>query len=128
MPRMIRAYGDLEDGKEIVHMWHAANKKRPKSNDKSKAKSKDDSTTSARRSGFSQPRTDTNFKLVVGVDTIDDLLDCPKIFEHRKPLLPDWAITDVPSEMQRFHSWYVRACRLGLRTYALCTILWYLDL
>jgi hypothetical protein len=50
---MICAYGDLEDGKEIVDMWHATNKKRPESKDKSKVKPKDDSTTSARRSEFS---------------------------------------------------------------------------
>ena len=86
------------------------------SKDKSKVKSKDDSTSSARRRGFSQPCTNTDFKLLVGVDAIQDLDDCPKAFQYRKPLLPDLANAEVPSEMHRMHSWYKRACRLGLHT------------
>jgi hypothetical protein len=61
-------------------------------------------------------RTDTDFKKNVGVDILPDLLDCPKIFKYGKPFLPDWAIIAVPSEMQRKHNWYLRACRLGIRT------------
>jgi hypothetical protein len=30
-----------------------------------------------------------DFKLVVGVDGIPDLEDCPKIFQYGKPLIPD---------------------------------------
>ena len=54
-------------------------------------------TASAKTSGFFQACTNTNFKLVVVVDGIPDLDDCPKMFECGKPLLPDWAIADVPS-------------------------------
>jgi hypothetical protein len=117
---VICAYEDQKDGEEIVDIWHAENKKqaesKPQSKDKSKAVSKDDSTKSARRSGFSKPCTDTNFKLVVAVDAIQDLEDCPKVFQYGKQFLPDLAIKDVPSEMQRMQNWYMRACRLGLRT------------
>ena len=110
---MIHAYGDLKDGKEIADIWHATNSK-AQSKDKSKAVSKDDSTKSARRSGFSKPLTNMNFKLVVAVDAVQDLEDCPKVFHYGKQFLPDWAIKDVPSEMQRMQNWYMRACRLGL--------------
>jgi len=114
---VIRAYEELKDGKEIADLWHKANMKqadpKPKAKDKTKAKSKDDSTYTAKRLGFSQPRTDTNFKQIAGVDSIPDLPNCPKMF---KALLPDWCLKDVPSEMQRMHNWYIRACRLGLRT------------
>ena len=87
-----------------------------KAKDKTKAKSKDDSTSTAKRSGFSQPRTDTHFKQIVGVDEIPDLTHCPKKFMYGQPFLPDWCLQDVLSEMQRMHNWYIRACRLGLRT------------
>jgi hypothetical protein len=117
---VIRAYEELKDGKEIADLWHKANMKqadpKPKAKDKTKAKSKDDSTSTAKRSRFSQPRTDTNFKQIVGVDEIPDLPDCPKKFTYGQPLLPDWCLQDVPSEMQWMHNWYIRACRLGLRT------------
>ena len=117
---MIRAYEELKDGKEIADLWHKANMKqadpKPKAKDKTKAKSKDDSTSTAKRSGFSQPRIDMNFKQIVGVDEIPDLPDCPKKFTYGQPLLPDWCLQDVPSEMQRMHNWYIRACRLALPT------------
>ena len=54
MPRVIRAYEELKDGKEIVDLWHKANMKqadpKAKAKDKTKAKSKDDSTSTAKRS------------------------------------------------------------------------------
>uniref|UniRef100_K3XSL7 Uncharacterized protein n=1 Tax=Setaria italica TaxID=4555 RepID=K3XSL7_SETIT len=75
-----------------------------------------DKTQDIQQPGYSKPRTDTKYNLVVGVDDIPDLPDCPKKFEYGKPLLPDWAITGIPGEMQRMHNWYTRACRLGLRT------------
>ena len=57
VPRVIRAYEELKDRKEIADIWHTANIKqaeaKAKSKDKTKAKSKDDSTSSARRSEFS---------------------------------------------------------------------------
>ena len=108
---MIRAYEELKDGKEIADLWHKAKMKqadpKAKAKDKTKAKSKDDSTSTAKRSGFSQPHTDTNFKQIPGVDEIPDLPDCPKKFTYGQPLLPDWCLQDVPSEMQRMHNWYM---------------------
>jgi hypothetical protein len=65
---------------------------------------------------FPCPRTDTDFRQDVGVDTLLDLPDYPKSFENGKPFLPDWAITAVPNEMPRMHNWYLKARRLGLRT------------
>jgi hypothetical protein len=110
-----QANGDHPKGKEIADLWHAANKKGG-----SKSKSKDDSNSSAsRRWSFSLPCTDMDFKQDVGVDTLIDSADCPQRFEYSKPFLPEWSITKVPSEMQRMHNWYLRACRLGLHT--LCT-------
>jgi hypothetical protein len=86
---VIRAYGAQKDGKEITDIWHTANNAN-KSKAKSKAKSKDDSnSTASRQRGFFLPRTDTDFKLDVGVDTLPDLPDCPKIFEYGKALLPN---------------------------------------
>jgi hypothetical protein len=108
MPQVVRAYG--REGLEIADIWHAANKKA-----KSKAKSKNGSNSSAPRCpGFSKPRTDSEHYLVVGVNDIQDLPDCPINFEYGKPFLPNSMIAGVPSEMQRMHSWYTRACRLGL--------------
>jgi hypothetical protein len=98
------------EGPEIADIWHATNKKQgPKS------KSKNDSNFSAiRRPGFFLPRTDLEHHLVVGVDDIKDLPNCPINFEYGKPFLPDTTIAGVPSDMQRKHGWYMRACKLGL--------------
>jgi hypothetical protein len=105
---VIRAYERERD--EIADIWHAANKKQG-----SKAKSKDDSNSSAiRRPGFSLPHPDSEHHLVVEVDDIQDLPDCPINFEYGKPFLSDAMIVGVPNNMQRMHSWYTRACRLGL--------------
>ena len=96
MPRVIRAYEELKDGKEIADLWHKANMKqadlKPKVKDKTKAKLKDDSTSTAKRSGFSQHCTNTHFKQIVRVDEIPDLPDCPKKFTYGQPLLPDWCL------------------------------------
>ena len=56
-----------------------------------KAKSKDNlaSSSGSKRSGFTTPRTDTDFKLTVGVDEIPDLDDAPLKFVYGKDLLPD---------------------------------------
>ncbi|RLN11593.1 hypothetical protein C2845_PM09G10790 [Panicum miliaceum] len=114
--RVIQAYGNQQKGKVVAEIWHAANRM-DKSKSKSKVKSKDDSNSSAsRQRGFSLPRTDTEHNQEVGVDTLPDLPDCPKRFEYGRPFLPKWAITMVPSEMQRMHNWYLRGCRLGLHT------------
>jgi hypothetical protein len=59
-------------------------------------------------------RTDSEHHLVVGVDDIQDLPNCSINFEYGKPFLADAMIVGVPSDMQRTHSWYTRACRLGL--------------
>jgi hypothetical protein len=88
--------------------WHATNKKSAE-----KAKSKDNLNSSAsRRSGFPLPCTNTEHKLDVGVDQIQDLDDCLIQFQYGKDFLPDLAIEGVPSYMQRM---YKRACRVGLR-------------
>jgi hypothetical protein len=55
-------------------------------------------------------------KKLIGVDDIQNLDDAPIKFGYGKDLLPDWALTDCPPFMQRFHNWYKRACRLGLKT------------
>jgi hypothetical protein len=108
LPRVIRSY--QKEGLEIVDLWHSANMKYG-----SKAKLKDDSDSStSRRRGFSLPHTNSKRHLVVGVDDIQDLPDCPVNFESGKPFLPDIMIEGVPSDMQRMHSWYTRACTLGL--------------
>ena len=59
---------------------------------------------------------DDYFHRYVGVDDITDLPDCPLKFEYGKPFLPDSLMEGVPSFMKRMHSWYTRACRLGLKT------------
>ena len=109
---MIRSY--QKEDSEIVDKWHAANNKQ-RSKDKPKDKSKDVSDFSGtRRSGFSLPRTDHEFRRYAGVDDIADLLDCPINFEYGKPFLPNSLMEEVPGFMQRMHSLYTRACRLGL--------------
>ena len=98
---MIRAYEELKDGKEIADLWHKANMKQadPKAKAKDKTKAimyghdpKDDSTSTAKRSRFSQLRTDTNFKQIVGVNDIPDLPNYPKKIMYGQPLLPDWCL------------------------------------
>ena len=54
--------------------------------------------------------------MYIGVDDFQNLDDASIKFEYGKDLLPDWALTDCPPFMQRFHNWYKRACRLGLKT------------
>jgi hypothetical protein len=107
MPRVIRPYG--REGLEIADIWHTANKKQG-----SKAKSKDSNSSAIRQLGFSLPHTDSEHHLVIAVDDIQDLPDCTINFEYGKPFLPDTMIAGVPSDMRRMHSWYMRACRLGL--------------
>jgi hypothetical protein len=60
------------------------------------------------------PCTDSEHHLVVGVDDIQDLPDCLINLEYGKPFLLDAMIAGVPSDMQLMHSWYTKACRLGL--------------
>jgi hypothetical protein len=65
---------------------------------------------------FPCPATYLERKLVVGVDDIQELPDCSINFEYGKPFLPNWVLEGVPSEMQRMHNWYMRSCRLDLRS------------
>ena len=66
--------------------------------------------------GYLVPRTDTDFEKTIGVDEIPDIPgSCPLRYEWGMPLLPDWALVEVPWEMKRMHAWYMRACSLGLR-------------
>jgi hypothetical protein len=103
VPRVIRPYG--REGSEVAHIWHAVNKKQGL-----KAKSKDDSNSIAIiRLGFSLPRTNLEHHLVVGVDDIQDLLDCPINFEYGKQFLPDAMIAG-------FQVTY-RGCIVGTRGY-----------
>jgi hypothetical protein len=77
---VLLAYQDQKEGSEILDRWHATNKKFAK-----KAKSEDNPNSSAsRQSAFSLPHTDTEHKLDVGVDKIQDLDDCPIQFQYGK--------------------------------------------
>ena len=113
---MMRPYQKDKEGSEIVNRWHTANKKSDESVKKAKSKDNPQNSSASRRSGFSTPRTDTEHKKDIGVDVIQDLDDAPLMFQHGKDLLRDWELRDCPPFMQRFHSWYKRACRLGLKT------------
>ena len=55
-------------------------------------------------------------KTTIWVDDIQNLDDAPIKFEYGKDLLLDWALAECPPFIQRFHNWYKRACRLGLRS------------
>ena len=68
-----------------------------------------------------------NFKLLVGVDGIQDLPDCLKTFLYRQPLLPNWVITDVPSECSGCIIGTCGHADLGFVPYPLRTIRKYLD-
>ena len=114
VPRIIRAYEKDSEGSDIVARWHQSNKSKNKQHDTTTTTSVNMPTI--QRSGFSVPRTDTNFEKKIGVDEIPEIPGvCPLRHDWGKPLLPDWEITEIPWEMQRMHSWYMRACALGLR-------------
>ena len=98
---MLRPYQKDKEGSEILNRWHATNKKSDESVKKAKSKDNPQNSSASRRSGFSTPRTDTDFQKSIGVDDIQDLDDAPIKFEYGKDLLPGWALAD---------------CRLGLRT------------
>ncbi|KAM0890274.1 hypothetical protein ACQ4PT_027105 [Festuca glaucescens] len=110
VPRVIRAYE--KEGSDITTRWHERNRSTRKPDTASTTAA---TMPSIRRSGFSQPCTDTEFHKTIGVDEIPELLDCPQKFVYGKPFLPDWAIAEIPWEMQRMHNWYMRACFLGLK-------------
>nr|CAH65898.1 OSIGBa0132G14.6 [Oryza sativa] len=40
--------------------------------------------------------------------------DCPEKYEHRKALLPDWALYEGPWEMKRLYTFYMDASKKGL--------------
>ena len=113
---MLRPYQKDKEGSEIVNRWHATNKKSDESVKKAKSKDNPQNSSASKWSGFSTPRTDTDFQKSIGVDDIQDLDDAPIKFEYGKDLLPGWALTDCPPFMKRLHNWYKRACRLVLRT------------
>ena len=66
--------------------------------------------------GFFYAHTDTEHKKDIEVDDLLDLDDAPLKFQYGKDLLSDWALRDCPSFMRRFHNWYKRTCRLGLKS------------
>ena len=113
---MLWPYQKDKEGSEIVNRWHTANIKSDAKSKKAKSKDNLASSSGSRRSGFSTPCTDTEFKLSIGVDEIQDLEDAPLKFVYGKDLLPDWALRDRPPYMRRLHHWYKRACILGLKT------------
>ena len=113
---MLRPYQKDKEGSEIVNRWHAANIKSDAKSKKAKSKDNLASSSASRRSSFSTPRTDTEHKMLIGVDDIQDLDDAAIKFVYGKDLLPDWALRDGPPFMQRLHNWYKRACILGLKT------------
>uniref|UniRef100_K4AKY2 Uncharacterized protein n=1 Tax=Setaria italica TaxID=4555 RepID=K4AKY2_SETIT len=65
---------------------------------------------------YSKLHTNIEYNVIIGVDDIPYLLDCAKKFEYGKPLLPDSQSYWFQVKCKRLHSWYIRACRLGLRT------------
>jgi len=89
---MLRPYQKDKEGSEIVNRWHAANIKSDAKSKKAKSKDNLASSSGSRRSGFSTPRTDTEHKMLIGVDDIQDLDDAPIKFVYGKYLLPDWAL------------------------------------
>jgi len=99
-----------------VNRWHTANKKSDEIVNKAKSKDNPANSSASRWSGFSTPRTDTEHKMYIGVDDFQNLDDAPIKFEYGKDLLPDWALIDCPPFMRRFHNWYKRTCRLGLKS------------
>ena len=118
LPRVLRSYQKEKEGFEIVNRWHAANKKsdeKTKKAMKDKSQEKPPTSSGSRKSGFSMPRTDTEFNRVLAVDGLPDLEDAPLKFAYGKDLLPSWILCDFPTYMKRMHNWYKRACRLGLR-------------
>ena len=62
------------------------------------------------------PCIDHEFHRKIWVDDIADLPDCPLKFEYGKPFLPQFMFEGLPVYMTRMHNWYIRACRLGLRS------------
>jgi len=106
------AYKNTEP--DVVNRWMIANNGTKKKMTPKKIKRKEAAVPTG--PGFSKPRSDTTFVRIVGVDEIGDLPDCPKKFEYGKDLLPGWALHECPGEMQKFHSWYRRACTLWLKT------------
>ena len=113
VPRVIQAYKNTEP--DVVNRWMTANKCSNKKTIQTKKKHGKDVVVPT-GPGFSKPRTDHEFFRKVGVDDIGDLPDSPMKFEYGKDLLPDWALHECPGEMQKFHSWYRRACTLGLKS------------
>ena len=85
---MLWPYQKDKEGSEIVNRWPAANKKSDESVKKAKSKDNPQNSSASRRSGFSMPRTDTEFKKSIGVDDIQDLDDARIKFEYGKDLLP----------------------------------------
>jgi len=100
---MLRAYQKDKEGSEIVNRWRTANKKSDESVKKAKSKDNPANSSGSRRSGFSTPHIDMEHKKTIGVDDIQNLDDAPIKFEYGKDLLPDWALAECPSFMQRFH-------------------------
>ena len=103
---MLRPYQNDKEGSEIVNRWHAANIKSDAKSKKAKSKDNLASSSASRRSSFSTPRTDTEHKMLIGVDDIQDLDDAPIKFEYGKDFLSDMALRDCPPFMQRFYNLY----------------------
>ena len=80
------------------------------------SKEKQPTSSGSRRSGFSTPRMDTLHNKTLAVDDLPDLEDAPLQFAYGKDLLPSWLLCDCLTYMKRMHNWYMRACRLGLKT------------
>ena len=81
---MLRPYQKDKEGSEIVNRCYAANIKSDAKSKKAKSKDNLASSSGSRRSGFSMPRTDTDFKLSIEVDEIQDLEDAPLKFVYGK--------------------------------------------
>uniref|UniRef100_A0A0Q3RJW4 Uncharacterized protein n=1 Tax=Setaria italica TaxID=4555 RepID=A0A0Q3RJW4_SETIT len=77
-PQVIRVY--KKEGSDIAGRWHASNKA-AKMADKMTAKTADN-TQDIRRPGYYRPRTNIKYNLIIGVNDIPDLSDCPQRFEY----------------------------------------------
>lgn len=74
------------------------------------------SMPTTQRLGVLVPLTNTNFERSIGDDEISKIPGvCPLRYDWGEPLLLDWALAELPWEMQRMHAWYMRSCALGLR-------------
>ena len=97
IPKLIRTYEKIASSD--VETWLKVKEMETKK--KKQKKKKDDPRTIA-------------FNAKHNLDDVLDIPDYPRKYEFGKPFLPDWLLVAVPGEWRRFHSWYLKAVRLGV--------------